>query len=139
MWIKLEKKLLRDALAIDEASALNTVQTISVDQILSETLHFTSETFRKWIRRYYPIDRREDYLPESVIPFALDFARYQLWTRLPNSGDIALDDRRVKAYDNAVAMLQKRPPFKIDPPDDPESGGEPMPYIIVPPENLKFD
>ena len=132
MWIKFEKSLLKTSLAIDECIALDNVQTFEVDKILSQTCHFTASTFRQWIGRYYRIDSREDYIPESYVQFALDFARYNLWTRLPNSGQIALDDRRVKTYDNIMQMLGKKPPFTPEDPEDEPGPGTHDPVVIVP-------
>lgn len=58
--------------------------------------------------------------------YSLALARYYIWTRFPNSKEIALDEPRQKLFDAALEMLKSPtlPTFDPDYSDDPELSGD---------------
>lgn len=86
-----------------------------------------ADTFRAaFSAKGWPVDIREHYLPSSYFMYSLALARYYIWTRFPNSKEIALDEPRQKLFDAALEMLKSPtlPTFDPDYSDDPELSGD---------------
>lgn len=118
MWKRLDFNDLAEILAQDEIDKLD-VYSLSADisSICQKQLDSVADLYRgSWQSKGYALDVREHYVaPEYRIP-VLNYARWQIWTRFPNSKDIGLDDPRKAAYEEAKELL-KSPFIGVSPPD----------------------
>lgn len=141
MWIKLSPELLRTHLAATEIAALSNVQVpFDVDAILQDECHNISEAWRSKIRLFHSIDKRENYVPESLLEYILIHLRYACYTRLPSMGDL-LDDLRRREWERANEIFDNVRKMFID---EVEEGEEEVntsntPVVIVFNDAWKFD
>lgn len=122
-WKHLDIDDLRLILSEDEADQLNTysLNTEMVD-VVNETMDVVSDAWRGALAaKGYTLDTRDHYVPPEYSYYVLVHCRHAVWTRFPNSRDIALDERRKEEYDKAMELM--RDPF-IDV-SEPDGGGEP--------------
>lgn len=140
-WVELTPQLLRTHLAVAEQNALATVQvSFDVDSILADECHNISEAWRGKIRLFHTIDKRENYVPESVLEYILCHLRYACYTRLPSMGEL-LDDLRRREWERANEIFDNVRKMFID---DVEEGEEEVntsntPVVIVFNDAWKFD
>lgn len=127
MWTPLEFNDLKIVLAKDEIDKLTELQDEDI-QIVNMTLDIIADTFRGAIKsKGLKLSTVEHSVPSSYKLPALILARKQLWTRFPNSQNIALDDIRQKEIEWAEKIL-KDIPFDVDNipwEDDPENPNNP--------------
>ena len=141
MWIELTPQLLKTHLAVAEIQALATVQVpISVDQILADECTNIANAWRSKIRLFHAIDKRENYVPESLLEYILVHLRYACYTRLPAMGDL-LDDLRRREWERANEIFDNVRKMFID---EVEEGEEEVntsntPVIIVNNSSWRFD
>lgn len=126
-WRRLGVDDLRLVLAEDEIEKLSSMSVSEdLNDILQKQVDMVADSYRAAMQsKGYIVDIREHYIPNAYKMFVLNLARYQIWTRFPNSKDYALGEEREASYDEATEYL-KDP--KIGPPipdysDDPELSG----------------
>ena len=140
-WVRLDANLLKTHLAVAEIQALATVQVpISVDQILADECTNIANAWRSKIRLFHAIDKRENYVPESLLEYILIHLRYACYTRLPAMGDL-LDDLRRREWERANDVMDNIRKFSIDPVDqeEEETSTSGNPVVIVENSSWKFD
>lgn len=125
-WKRLTIDDIRLILAEDEVEKLNKLSLAEdkLEKVINETLDMTANVWRGVLRsKGYHIDIRDCYIPPEYVYFVLVHARHTIWTRFPNSNDIALDERRVSEWDDAMEMLKKADIAPSSPydPSDPEN------------------
>lgn len=128
MWKRLNFEDLQKVLAYDEYDKLNNMSLESnIKDICQQILDNVSDMFRgAFLGKGYLIDIRDHYIPQSYFIPVLNYARYQIWTRFPNSANTALDEPRKLAYEEAKELL-KDPYIGTEEPDysdDPELSGD---------------
>lgn len=141
MWIRLSPELLRTHLAATEITALSNVQVpFDVDAILQDECHNISEAWRSKIRLFHSVDKRANYVPESVLEYVLIHLRYACYTRLPAMGEL-LDELRRREWDRANDVLDNIRKWAIDPvePEEEEETVSGNPVVIVHNDAWKFD
>ena len=116
MWKALDIDDLRLILSEDETAQLN---QYSLDQsltaVINDTINMVSDAWRGALSaKGYALDSREHYTPGSYAYYILVHARWAVWTRFPNSKQIALDDARKQEYEKALDLL-KNPILDVDP------------------------
>lgn len=140
-WIELTPQLLKTHLAAAEIAALANVQVpFDVDAILQDECHNISEAWRSKIRLFHAVDKRANYVPESLLEYILIHLRYACYTRLPAMGDL-LDELRRREYERANEVMDNIRKFSIDPvdPEEEEESTSGNPVIIVDNNSWKFD
>lgn len=139
-WKHLTIDDLRQLLSEDETKQLNEYSLDgSMSAVIDGTIDLVADTWRgAFYAKGYSVDTREHYIPSSYAYYVLVHARHAVWTRFPNSQEIALDDRRAEEYEKAMELL-KDPYIGTDEPDpdhDPskktEGKGSGSGSIIVP-------
>ena len=108
MWKRLDFYDLTEILAQDEIDKLNGYSlSANIEDICQKQLDSVADLYRgSWRSKGYALDVREHYVaPEYRIP-VLNYARWQLWTRFPNSKDVGLDEPRKAAYEEAKELLK---------------------------------
>ena len=118
-WIKLTSDDLKMVLAQDEIDKLSTMSLSpeKIDLIIQQTLDDVANTFRgSWNSKGYEIDIRDCYIDKAYKVYILNYARVRIWSRFPNSKEIAIDEIRQKMYDEAVELL-KDPYIGVSKPD----------------------
>lgn len=118
-WIKLTTNDLKMVLAQDEIDKLSTMSLSpeKIDLIIQQTLDDVANTFRgSWNSKGYEIDIRDCYIDKAYKVYVLNYARVLIWSRFPNSKEIAIDEIRQKMYDEAVELL-KDPYIGVSKPD----------------------
>lgn len=121
MWKALDINDLRLILSEDETAQLN---QYSLDQsmtaVINDTMNMVSDAWRGALSaKGYALDSREHYTPGSYAYYILVHCRWAVWTRFPNSKQIALDDARKQEYEKALELL-KDPILDVDPVTDEE-------------------
>ena len=116
MWKALDIDDLRLILSEDETTQLN---QYSLDQsltaVINDTINMVSDAWRGALSaKGYALDSREHYTPSTYKYYILVHARWAVWTRFPNSKQIALDDARKQEYEKALDLL-KNPVLDVDP------------------------
>ena len=140
-WVELTPQLLKTHLAVAEVQALATVQVpISVDQILADECTNIANAWRAKIRLFHAVDKRDNYVPESLLEYILIHLRYACYTRLPAMGDL-LDELRRREWDRANDILDNIRKFSIDSvdPEEEEESTSGNPVVIVHNDAWKFD
>lgn len=140
-WIELTPQLLKTHLAVAEVQALATVQVpISVDRILADECTNIANMWRAKIRLFHAIDKRDNYVPESLLEFILIHLRYACYTRLPAMGEL-LDELRRAEWQRANDVLDNIRKFSIDPvePEEEEYSTSGNPVVIVENQSWRFD
>lgn len=108
MWKKLTIDDLRKILSEDEVFKLNSISIneLQADQVCNDVIDLVSDTWRGMLLgKSVAIDIREHFTPSSLSYWILIQARYSLWTRFPNSPDIALDEARQKEYEKSLEIF----------------------------------
>lgn len=140
-WVRLDANLLKTHLAVAEIQALATVQVpISVDQILADECTNIANAWRGKIRLFHAIDKRENYVPESLLEYILIQVRYAAYTRLPAMGEL-LDDLRRREWERANEIFDNVRKMFIDEVEEGEEEGNTSntPVVIVFNDAWKFD
>ena len=140
-WVELTPQLLKTHLAAAEIAALGTVQLpISVDQILVDECTNIANAWRSKIRLFHSVDKRANYIPESLLEYILIHLRYACYTRLPAMGEL-LDDLRRREWERANDVLDNIRKWAIDPvePEEEEETVSGNPVVIVDNDAWKFD
>ena len=141
MWVLLSPELLKTHLAREEIAALATVQVpIDVDRILADECTNIANAWRSKIRLFHAIDKRADYVPESLLEFILIHLRYACYTRLPAMGEL-LDDLRRREWERANDVMDNIRKYSIDPVEEGEEevNTSNTPVVIVENSAWKFD
>lgn len=119
-WTELTPQLLKTHLAKDEITALSTIQLPNnVDAILADECTNIANAWRGKIRLFHTIDKRTNYVPESLLEYILVHLRYACYTRLPAMGEL-LDDLRRREWDRANQVMDDLRKFSIDPVEEGE-------------------
>jgi len=140
-WVELSPKLLKTHLAVAEIQALATVQKpFDVDRILKDECTNIANTWRSKIRLYHKVDKRDNYVPESLLEFVLIHVRYACYTRLPAMGEL-LDDLRRREWERANDVMDNLKKWKVDDVDEGEEEDSTSGDPVVIPNNIawKFD
>ena len=140
-WIKLDPPLLKTHLAVAEIAALANVQVpFDVDRILADECRNIANAWRSKIRLFHSIDKRDNYVPESLLEYILIHVRYAAYTRLPAMGEL-LDDLRRAEWSRANDVLDNIRKWFIDPvdPEEEEVSTSGNPVVIVNNDSWKFD
>lgn len=141
MWIELTPQLLKTHLAAAEIAALGSIQIpIDVDRILADECTNISNMWRAKIRLFHAIDKRDNYVPESLLEFILIHLRYACYTRLPAMGEL-LDELRRAEWQRANDVLDNIRKFSIDPvePEEEEESTSGNPVVIIENQSWRFD
>lgn len=139
-WVELNPKLLKTHLAQAEIQALDSVQVpFSVDEILQDECDNIASSWRGKIRLFHSIDKRKNYVPESLLEFILVHLRYACYTRLPSMGDL-LDELRRREWDRANTIFDNIRKQFIDDvdPEEEETENNNTPVVIVENQSWKF-
>jgi len=141
MWIELTPQLLKTHLAVAEQNALATVQvSFDVDSILEDECKNIANAWRGKIRLFHSIDKRANYVPESLLEYILIHLRYACYTRLPAMGEL-LDELRRAEWQRANDVMDNIRKYSIDPVEEGEEDisttGNPV--VIVKNDAWKFD
>ena len=126
-WVHLTTQDLKQVLAQDEIDKLQSISVADIDDVLQTQLDSVADSFRASFQaKGYKTDVRQHYLPNAYRMYALALARYFIWTRFPNSKDIALDEPRKALFEAALKMLENPslPSFEPDYSDDPTLSGD---------------
>ena len=133
-WKRLTKDDLRLVLAEDEIQKLEqaSLDLPSLSAVIQQQLDACSDTFRAaFIAKGYTLDVRDHYIDEGYVIPALDYARYQIFTRFPMAESYALSKPREELYKAALELLKN--PYlgtsKPDYSDDPELSGDADPTL----------
>ena len=126
-WVHLTTQDLKQVLAQDEIDKLQSISVADIDDVLQTQLDSVADSFRASFQaKGYTTDARQHYLPNAYRMYALALARYFIWTRFPNSKDIALDEPRKELFTTAQELLKS--PYLATPEpdysDDPTLSGD---------------
>ena len=140
-WIELTPQLLKTHLAATEIATLGSIQIpIDVDRILADECTNIANAWRSKIRLFHAIDKRENYVPESLLEYILIHLRYACYTRLPAMGEL-LDELRRREWERSNEIFDNLRKMFID---EVEEGEEEInssntPVIIVNNSSWKFE
>lgn len=140
-WVPLTPELLKTHLAVAEQNALATVQvSFDVDSILEDECKNIANLWRGKIRLFHAVDKRANYVPESLLEYILVTLRYACYTRLPSMGEL-LDELRRREWDRANECMDNIRKFAIDPVEEEqeETSTSGNPVVIVENSAWKFD
>lgn len=141
MWIELTPSLLKTQLAKDEITALSATQVPgNVEQILSDECTNIANAWRGKISLFHAVDKRNNYVPKSLLEFILVHLRYACYTRLPAMGEL-LDELRRAEWNRANDVMDNIRKFNIDEvePEQEEIIVNGNPVIIVENASWKFN
>lgn len=115
-WSRLTIDDLRLILSEKEVEQLNQYSLDeSMTEVINSTIDMIADTWRGALSaKGYALDLRDSYIPSSYKYYVLTHARHAVWTRFPNSEQIALDKRRLQEYEKALDLL-KNPILDVDP------------------------
>lgn len=118
MWTQLTINDLRKILSEDEIEKLNTLSIgDGITDMINSQIDLISDTWRGALQgKGYSMDIRDHYTPSEYQYWILVHARWAIWTRFPNSINIALDDARKNEYDKCLELL-KDPYLNVSDPD----------------------
>ena len=148
-WKRLTIDDLRLVLAEDEIEKLSerSLAEEKLSAVIQQQLDLAADSFRGALQsKGYLLDERDHYIAPEYMQFALNYARYSIWTRFPMTENFALSEPRKKQYDEAVELL-KNPYIGVSKPDysdDPTLSGDTslsnvndgavtMPWLKLPP------
>jgi len=140
-WIELTPQLLKTHLAAAEIAALGSIQIpIDVDRILADECTNIANAWRGKIRLFHSVDKRANYVPESLLEYILIHLRYACYTRLPQMGEL-LDELRRREWERANECMDNIRKFSIDPvdPEEEEESTSGNPVVIVNNSSWKFE
>ena len=140
-WTELTPSLLKTHLAATEIAALSNVQVpFDVDRILTDECTNIANAWRGKIRLFHSVDKRDNYVPESLLEYILIHVRYAAYTRLPAMGDL-LDELRRREWERSNEVLDNIRKWFIDPVEEGEEeetvSGNPV--VIVDNDSWKFN
>ena len=141
MWVELTPTLLKTHLAQAEIQALESIQVpFSVDEILQDECDNIANAWRSKIKLFHSIDKRNNYVPESLLEFILVHLRYACYTRLPAMGDL-LDELRRAEWNRANDVLDNLKKWFIADvdPEEEETENNNTPVIIVNNSSWRFN
>lgn len=139
MWKRLNIDDLRTILSEDEIERLNTLSVDdSIENVVNNGIDLISDMWRGALSaKGYTLSKDEYSTPPEYRYWILIHARWAIWTRFPNTPDIALDKAREAEYKQAMELL-KNPYINVSKPDgegdkdeDIGTGG-----IYVPPQRF---
>lgn len=124
-WSRLTIADLRLILSEDETQQLNQYSLDgSMTAVINSTIDLIADTWRGALSsKGYSLDSRDHYVPRSYAYWILVHARWAVWTRFPNSKQIALDDARKQEYEKALELL-KDPILDVDPVSEEGQSGD---------------
>ena len=105
MWRKVQEADLVSSLSLKEVDAFRKSAEFEHDPV-EKQIRGTCAYVRGCIRTdgaKVRMAREEDWLPESLIPPAMDYLRYNILTRM----NVVVNESRTKSYDNAVALFDQ--------------------------------
>ena len=140
-WTQLTPELLKTHLAKDEVMALATIQVpLDVDRILTDECTNIANAWRGKIRLFHAVDKRSNYVPESLLEYILCHLRYACYTRLPAMGEL-LDDLRRDEWRRANDIFDNVRKMAIDPVEEGEEevNTSNTPVVIVENSAWRFD
>lgn len=143
-WNELTTDDFKAILSQDELDLLQTISTDGETDVVQNAIDLVVQQFRgAFIGKGYEIDVRDQYIPDSYRLPVLQYSRYVVWSRFPNSPNIALDEVRKEQVKQALELL-KDPYIGLDKPEwqysskNPDTAGSLQAgSITVPP--MKFD
>ena len=139
-WTQLTPELLRTHLAATEIAALSNVQVpFDVDRILADECTNIANAWRGKIRLFHSVDKRDNYVPESLLEYILVQVRYSAYTRLPAMGEL-LDELRREEWRRSNEIFDNLKKMFID---EVEEGEEEVntsntPVVIVENQSWKW-
>lgn len=140
-WTELTPQLLKTHLAAAEIASLASVQVpFDVERILADECRNIANAWRSKIRLFHSVDKRDNYVPESLLEYILIHVRYAAYTRLPAMGEL-LDDLRRAEWSRANDVLDNIRKWFIDPvdPEEEEVSTSGNPVVIVDNSSWRFD
>lgn len=125
MWKQLNWDDLKTILSQDELERLTTVSVDEdIENIVNNCCNLISEMWRGALAaKGYTIDTRDYYTPSEYTYWILVHIRWAVWTRFPQSSDIALDKAREAEYKQALELM-KSPSIDVGKPDSEHGGGD---------------
>lgn len=141
MWIELTPQLLKTHLAAAEIAALGSIQIpIDVDRILADECTNIANAWRSKIRLFHSVDKRANYVPESLLEYILIHLRYACYTRLPAMGEL-LDELRRREWERSNEIFDNVRKMFIDEVEEGEEEGNTSntPFVIVDNQSWRFD
>lgn len=135
---------LRTILSEDEVQKLNTLSKDSnITQIVNDGINLVAETWRGALKaKGLTLDIRDYYVPSEYWYYILVHARHAVWTRFTQSNEIALDERRMDEYKEAMELLKdpwinaEKPDWEHSP-ENPENKVDSGPAkIFLPPQRF---
>lgn len=140
-WVELTPTLLKTHLAATEIAALSNIQVpFDVEKILSDECANIANIWRSKIRLFHSVDKRDNYVPESLLEYILIHLRYACYTRLPQMGEL-LDELRRAEWNRANDVLDNIRKWAIDPvdPEEEEESTSGNPVVIVNNSSWRFE
>lgn len=140
-WLELTPTLLKTHLARAELDALASVQLPNnVDAILQSECTNWANVWRGKIRLFHTIDKRSNYVPESLLEYILCHVRYSCYTRLPAMGEL-LDDLRRREWERANDVLDNIRKYYVDAVEEGEEEDKTTnnPEVIIDNDSWKFE
>ena len=119
MWKRLNIDDLRTILSEDEIERLNTLSVdASIENVVNNGIDLISDMWRGALSaKGYTLSKVEYSTSPEYRYWILIHARWAIWTRFPNTPDIALDKAREAEYKQAMELL-KNPYINVSKPDD---------------------
>lgn len=139
-WTQLTPELLKTHLAKDEIIALANIQVpTNVDAILTDECTNIANVWRGKIRLFHSVDKRTNYVPESLLEYILIQVRYAAYTRLPAMGEL-LDDLRRREWEKSFDVLENLRKWYVDPVEEGEEevNTSNTPVVIVDNDSWRF-
>ena len=139
-WIALSPDLLKTHLAATEIAALANVQVpFDVDKILLDECTNIANAWRGKIRLFHSVDKRDNYVPESLLEYILVQVRYAAYTRLPSMGEL-LDELRRREWERSNEIFDNLRKMYIDEVEDGEEevNASNTPVVIVENDSWKW-
>lgn len=95
-WIRPTVEDLKLVLSQEEIDKLAEV-SVEMEDVIQKQLDSVADLFRSaYLSRGYVIDIRDHYIDAGYLIPLLNYARFQIFTRFPMTGDYALDENRKK-------------------------------------------
>lgn len=119
MWKRLNIDDLRTILSEDEIERLNTLSVDnSIESVVNNGIDLISDMWRGALSaKGYTLSKDAYSTPPEYRYWILIHARWAIWTRFPNTPDIALDKAREAEYKQAMELL-KNPYINVSKPDE---------------------
>lgn len=128
-WIRPMVEDLKLVLSQEEIDKLAEV-SVETEDVIQKQLDSVADLFRSaYLSRGYAIDSRDHYIDAGYLIPMLNYARFQIFTRFPMTGDYALDENRKKQFETAVELL-KNPYLATSKPDNQPTPGPDVPSFV---------